>query len=360
MLSERRQGGYKGRSRHAAAEEAGRAAAAAPVLFICSFPGCRKECGEKWYLEQHYIAKHVCNFGGVVETCASFQDCNHCLSRTASNVADHGDRRRSWLQHFNDKKHWTERRSFQQSTSNLSPVDDLIQQYSSTAQYSTANNDNAIYAGKDNISGKDEYWCRWCSSLSHQAAGNSSKNVTDFQRNRKFTSKLNVERHCRLVHKNIPQLLQVAPEEEAAVEDRLPHDDVNNEQGVEDYHHLAAGGDPEFNFVPKLVAENDNDHAIYGKKITEFIEQVYGKGCFAAKTLDDFIGFCRKVKRNSTEELKIELLELDALVKVRFLRMINICSSILLFIRLLAPSSCLIIRLMRESTIVNDHRALEV
>jgi hypothetical protein len=172
---------------------------------------------------------------------------------------------------------------------------------------SAMNNQHAIYAGKDS-NGLDRYSCRWCALSSHA-------NITEYQRNKTFPSIANVNKHFRRLHEGMPQ-----PEEGAHPEvGELPGLDIDHEEHQEDdEEQVEDGADPAFAFVPKLVAEHENDHAIYGKKVIEFIEHVYGKGCFAAKTLDEFIGFCRKAKRNSTEELKIELLELDALVKVSF------------------------------------------
>jgi hypothetical protein len=153
------------------------------------------------------------------------------------------------------------------------------------------------------------------------------------QRSRTFTSIAAVVQHHSKIHNDANNLQ--APANDGVVEGYDPEEIgyYNDNEVVEDDNQNAEelpaaenhqqevasvgyhNGIP-VNFVPRLVEDNGNSKTVYGEKIIEFLERIYGKGCFSAKTLDEFVGYSRKVKRSKTDEMKVELLEFDALVKV--------------------------------------------
>ena len=105
---------------------------------------------------------------------------------------------------------------------------------------------------------------------------------------------------------NQPDAVEEELEEEGGVLDQ------QHQQGEEGALELLGGAD---GFIPALIRSHGVD--AYAKEITAFMEKVYGPGAMKATSFDLFLRACRAHAFEPSEQLRIELLELNDMVSVR-------------------------------------------
>ena len=103
------------------------------------------------------------------------------------------------------------------------------------------------------------------------------------------------------------QLAEDAPADEDVEEQGF----FNHQQGDAPAELLGAAD----GFIPALIRSHGVD--AYAKEITAFMEKVYGPGAMEATTFDLFLRACRAHAFEPSEQLRIELLELNDMVSVR-------------------------------------------